>query len=120
MNLKGPMSNDNPIYDFLVIEAISKRLRELQRQEAMRQDAGNVDPDTMVEYDKLPENIKEFYRVLARHMNSKIEGAVETLKFYGEPDNWLEVSDSGVKTGNVFDDMGKRANKALDDLGFGV
>lgn len=109
--------SENPYYNLVMIEAVSRRFRELQQAEALKQNNGVLDSEAMTEYDDLPENIKEFYRVLARHVLNRFEGAVFALRFYADDKNWLEIKESGIESKNVFDDCGERARMELVKLG---
>ena len=112
------MSNE-PYYNFAVVEAISRRFRELQQEEAKKQNGGIVDAENMTVYDDCPDSIKEFYRVLARYVLGRFESAIMALKFYGLEENWIEVVDNSVvQQKNVFDDMGEKARDVLQKIGY--
>jgi len=112
------MEAGNEFQDYIAVEALAKRFRDLHCEEGVRQ---SIDPwsTDFCEYNMLPENIKDFYRVQARHVLSSLKGCIATIKFYAKGDNWLEISGEGVVK-NAFDDMGERARAQLLEMGLGL
>lgn len=112
-----------PYHNFLVQEAIAKRFREIHQQEADRQSLRYADSqDEFPNYDDMPENFKEFYRVLARYVLDRLSNSVKALQYYADEKNWLELMDNGgdmrVLGKNAYDDMGHIARKVLEEMGF--
>lgn len=119
MNLNEPEvnmeSSKSPFHDYVAIEALAKKFRDLHREEGKRQSIDFGDTD-FCEYNELPENIKDFYRVLARHVIGSLDNCIKALQFYADTKSWLEILDNGVVK-NAYDDMGEKARIQLKEMG---
>lgn len=111
------MAEGEPYYNGLVIEALACKFRELHVNEARRQSLDDS-AENLSDYYSLPENIRQFYRVMAIHVLEHLEGSIKVMQFYAKPGNWIEITEDMASSKNVFDDMGELARQKLRELGF--